>query len=638
VAFIASLSFDGTLPLLPGQAPSASVAQQLRSQYRLSPVSSDTVSLVRAGSVLAVAENGIKASPPSAFGCWYNSHKPGNGIKYSTVSEALTPADLKTQMRLLQVGEKVVVIRLDVKPSEVGFCVQTYSDNPNDPPYRAAILFQFPQKNFVQPANLKAIQDSIAEVFTLNDTSPTESAVPAPQLEQIAGRYVMTQAPDNHIQLNADGTLSLVQGGRNYSGTFTMEGDKLVGRIGNGAPQQEGSIQGDTLIDPNGSTWVKQGAAPAVAATAVAPLRLPSTYVSAQTPADQIQLNADSSFSLQEAGQTYRGTFAANGNALELNINGGPKSTATIQGNSLTDSGGLTWVLREQPAAGAAAESAAAPTVAPVRLPSIYVSAQTPANQIQLNADNSFSLQEAGQTYRGTFAANGDTLELNISGGPKSTATIQGNSLTDSGGQTWVLRGQPAGTAPSGDLSKKPAPVASESPVSAPIPATAGSTRGPAGPESDIEAGKEVAFPIKYASQAPSVRRTSGFYTSGPGGLVVGMADGVLTLSKTTFAFRGPCLVNRGFGRYDHCDFRVSPGKILELENQPEQSSRIHVKVAIKNAKGDKEDKKDYYFYNVGAQEVGDGAVGGPGTSIICDGCDDSMDVLYGLLTKIRAQ
>jgi len=545
-------------------------------------------------------------------------------------------------MRLLQVGEKVVVIRLDVKPSEVGFCVQTYSDNPNDPPYRAAVLFQFPQKNFVQPDNMKAIQDSIAEVFTLVDTSPTESAVPAPQLEQVAGRYVMTQAPDNHIQLNADGTLSLVQGGRNYSGTFTMEGNKLVGRIGKGAPQQEGSIQGDTLTDPNGSTWVKQGGAPAVAAPAVAPLRLPSTYSSAQTPADQIQLNADNSFSLQEAGQTYRGTFVANGNSLELNIDNGPKSTATIQGNSLTDSGGQTWVLREQPIAGAApaaAPAAAAPAVAPLRLPSTYVSAQAPTDQIQLNADNSFSLQEAGQTYQGTFAANGNALELNINGGPKTTATIHGNNLTDSGGQTWVLREHSTGTAPSGSGNQiqNAAPVSSGSPVAASITATPGSTRGPAGPENDIEAGKEVTFPIKYDSTGPSTRRTSGFY-SPTGGAVVFMADGVLTLSKTTFAFRGPCLVNRGFGRYDHCDFRISPGKILELENQPEQSSRIHVKVAIKNAKGDKEDKKDYYFYNVGAREVGDGTVGGPGTSIICDGCDDSMDVLYGLLTKIRAQ
>ena len=53
------------------------------------------------------------------------------------------------------------------------------------------------------------------------------------------------------------------------------------------------------------------GPAPLVpAAVPVIHLNLPSTYVNAQTPADQLQLNADNSFSLQEAGQTYRGTFA----------------------------------------------------------------------------------------------------------------------------------------------------------------------------------------------------------------------------------------------------------------------------------------------------------------------------------------
>jgi hypothetical protein len=62
------------------------------------------------------------------------------------------------------------------------------------------------------------------------------------------------------------------------------------------------------------------------------------------------------------------------------------------------------------------------------------------------------------------------------------------------------------------------------------------------------------------------------------------------------------------------------------------------VKVAIKNAKGDKEDKKDYYFYNAGASAIDGTADGRPSVSIICDGCDDSMDVLYGLLTRIRAQ
>jgi hypothetical protein len=217
------------------------------------------------------------------------------------------------------------------------------------------VVFQFPQKKFVQVDNLKAVQDSIAEVFTPDTATPTARAVPTPQLEKAAGLYVMAQAPDNHLQLNADGTIALVQGGKNYSGTFTIEGNKLIGRIGTGAPQQEGILQGDTLIDPNGSAWVKQGAAPTVAVPTIAPLRLPSTYVNAQTPTDQIQLNADNSFTLQEAGQSYQGTFVANGNTVELNISGGTKTTATIQGNDLTDSGGQKWVLREQSAGTASA-------------------------------------------------------------------------------------------------------------------------------------------------------------------------------------------------------------------------------------------------------------------------------------------
>jgi hypothetical protein len=348
VTFIACLPFGGTLPLLRGQSPNLSVQQQLRSQYRVASVDGNG-SVVRAGSVLVVAQDGLKANPPSAAGCWYNSHKPGNRIKYSTFWEATTPADLRNQVRLLQVGEKVVVIQLDAKPSEVLFCVQTDGDNPNGVPYRAAVWFQFQQKNYVQPANLKAIQDSIAEVFSLDTARPPESAVPAPQLEQVAGRYVMREAPDNQFQLNADGTFSLVQLGKTYSGTFRMDGNKfIIHQTGVRAPRAAGTIQGDTLIDPDNSVWVKQKAAPAAAVPTIAPLRLPSTYVSAQTAADQLQLNADNSFSLQEGGQTYRGTFAVSGNILDINISDGAKTTMTIQGSNLTDPSGQTWALRDQ--------------------------------------------------------------------------------------------------------------------------------------------------------------------------------------------------------------------------------------------------------------------------------------------------
>jgi hypothetical protein len=88
------------------------------------------------------------------------------------------------------------------------------------------------------------------------------------------------------------------------------------------------------------------------------------------------------------------------------------------------------------------------PASANLRLPASYTSSQASADQLQLKADNSFSLEEGGQTYHGTFALNGNNLELTISeSGAKTTATIQGNNLTDSSGQTWVLR-VPASGAP----------------------------------------------------------------------------------------------------------------------------------------------------------------------------------------------
>jgi len=90
--------------------------------------------------------------------------------------------------------------------------------------------------------------------------------------------------------------------------------------------------------------------------------------------------------------------------------------------------------------------------VVPLKLPSAYVSAQTPSDHLQLNDDHTFSLQEAGQMYSGTFTANDATVELKIKDGPKSTATIQGDSLTDSSGQTWVLQKQPPQAAGSADV------------------------------------------------------------------------------------------------------------------------------------------------------------------------------------------
>jgi len=111
----------------------------------------------------------------------------------------------------------------------------------------------------------------------------------------------------------------------------------------NGAASITGAI-GVVILGLSASSLQGQAPAPIV------PLKIPATYVSAQNTADQLRLNADCSFSLQEAGQTYHGTFVVSGSTLELNISDGSKTAATIHGDNLTDSSGQAWVLREQPA------------------------------------------------------------------------------------------------------------------------------------------------------------------------------------------------------------------------------------------------------------------------------------------------
>lgn len=96
-------------------------------------------------------------------------------------------------------------------------------------------------------------------------------------------------------------------------------------------------------------------AMPPRAPVPAAPLKLPASYVKAQSESDQLQLNTDNSFVLQEAGQAYRGSFVVNGNTLELNISEtNTRTTVAMQGTSLMDSNGQTWVLREQPVRSAA--------------------------------------------------------------------------------------------------------------------------------------------------------------------------------------------------------------------------------------------------------------------------------------------
>jgi hypothetical protein len=279
------LTLGASLPGFRGQAPSPSIEQQLRSQYQLTRVGGNGTVVGQPGAVLEMHDDGLIAIPASLGAYWYNTLKMGGRIKPNAIQHVGQGfKDAMDSKRPLQVGEKLYLVNMEVAPTEIVFNVQScgacdLSVNPNDPPYRARLAFQF-DKGSLSTADPKQVLETVGRVFGL--ATPTI------------------------------------------------------------APPPPATTTATTTPPP---------------AVSIVPLNLPSTYAKAETPADQLQLNADNSFSSQEAGQTYRGTFAANGGTLELNISGGSKTTATIQGNNLTDSSGQVWVLGEQPARSAAADA-----------------------------------------------------------------------------------------------------------------------------------------------------------------------------------------------------------------------------------------------------------------------------------------
>jgi hypothetical protein len=88
---------------------------------------------------------------------------------------------------------------------------------------------------------------------------------------------------------------------------------------------------------------------------------------------------------------------------------------------------------------GSQAVSEPSTPVSPPSLQPLYVSAQNSADRLQLNADNSFSLQEGGRSFSGRYSVNGTTLTLQIAELQKAVdILIQGNQLVVNGDEIWA--------------------------------------------------------------------------------------------------------------------------------------------------------------------------------------------------------
>jgi hypothetical protein len=337
--------------------PKDSLQKALNGQFALTQITNDRSDIVSAGAVLVLQKGGLMmystASPMPPLNTYKNGKisQGGSGFGRDLLITMAAPGGSTASdypHRQFAAGEKLWVTGLGVQKGGIVF--NLYSDPYDGIRYYGQLKLPFEKGSVPTPDQAMA---RIAEVLTVQQAAPPEPEPPqgGPQTP-LSGVYLWPQSRlQLQLQLNTDGSFSLLKHGQVSPGRFTVNGDTLVLTYTATGGSDIFKIQGDKMYADTGLAWVRQGGAPAPPVPSTPPLKLPSTYVNAQTPSDQLQLNADNSFALQEAGQTYHGTFAVSGSTLELNISeNSTKTSVTIQGNNLTDSSGQTWVLQEQSA------------------------------------------------------------------------------------------------------------------------------------------------------------------------------------------------------------------------------------------------------------------------------------------------
>src|ERR1035441_3900388 len=145
------------------QGGKAAVEQQLAAQYSITKVG-DNGAVLQPGSVMVVRFFGIEANPITGDIYWPNSYKKGGRLSQPMFFHKPGVSKVE-QLRFLEAGISVYVTNIEIKNADVVFSLQTCrggpaGNDPNDALYRASVAFKF-QKGFVNPANIKQIDDTI---------------------------------------------------------------------------------------------------------------------------------------------------------------------------------------------------------------------------------------------------------------------------------------------------------------------------------------------------------------------------------------------------------------------------------------------------------------------------------------------
>jgi hypothetical protein len=205
---------------------------------------------------------GIKANPISGDIYWPNSYKKGGRIGQPMFFAKRGVSKVVEDTRFLQAGTSAYLTNIEIKDADVVFSLQTCGGGPAGGLYRANVAFQF-QKGFVNPANVKQIEDTIAELLALapagtdSNGSVTPAVPNAPPPVRLGPLYVSSQNSGDRLQLNQDNTFSLQEGGQSFSGAYSVAGTTLKLHITELQKDVDIAIQGNRLIVNGDEVWTQ---------------------------------------------------------------------------------------------------------------------------------------------------------------------------------------------------------------------------------------------------------------------------------------------------------------------------------------------------------------------------------------------
>jgi hypothetical protein len=350
-ACIATAGVLACLPSALGGQTGSSLQQQLQSQFTLTKLTPDGSDIATQGAALVLQKKGVwmygltSPQPP------LNTYKNGKLSKSFSRDMAIglqTPGGnglTSLPMRSFEAGEKSWVVGLGIEKDGIVF--RLYSEPYDGLRYYGDLKFAFDKGSVPSLDQALALIANVLTIQPAGSPGPSTgaSAEGGAQQSSVAGRYEAQGGA--YIELSSDGSFTQqVAKGIMRVGFYTVDGEILLLKLTETSNGVKYTIRGDTISYGEKATWTRHGDTP----PPPPPLKLPATFASTQSSTDQLQLNADNSLSLQVAGQSYHGTFSVNGNILKLAIAEIGNSTATIDGNKLTDSSGQTWVLQDKSA------------------------------------------------------------------------------------------------------------------------------------------------------------------------------------------------------------------------------------------------------------------------------------------------